>query len=69
MGFVSRALFVPGHKTLERQSGTSGGAEKDSRLDKNESTQKRQLFICSFLNYYNSILIEHNFMILLAIIA
>ena len=27
MGFVSRALFVPGHKTLERQRGTPGGAE------------------------------------------
>ncbi len=28
MGFVSRALFVPGHKTLERLRGTPGGAEK-----------------------------------------
>ena len=28
MGFVSRALFVTGHKTLERQRGTPSGAER-----------------------------------------
>ena len=27
MGFVCRALFVPDQKTLERQTGTIGGAE------------------------------------------